>query len=384
MKVAIITTHPIQYYSPVYKLLNARQGIEIKVFYTWGEAAIKKFDPGFNKVVDWDIDLLEGYPYEWVENTSKNPGSHSYKGIVTPGLIQQILNYNPDKILVYGWAYHGHLQIIRHFKNKLPVYFRGDSTLLDNSGGIKSFLRLVFLKWVYKHIYKAFYVGANNKAYFLKYGFSESQLLFAPHAVDNQRFAVDHSTGANEIKAKLNIPAEAMVILFAGKLEQKKDPSILLKAFFNIVIPDTHLLFAGDGELQPELKLLSSQHANIHFLGFQNQSAIPAVYQACDLFCLPSLGPGETWGLAVNEAMACKKAVLVSTKVGCAIDLVIPEKNGDIFEAGNVKDLTEKLQKLLNKGKSGLSAMGESSAEMIKHWDFISQVNAFEKGLNEK
>ena len=145
-KLAIITTHPIQYYSPVFKLLHQRQQIEIKVFYTWGEGSMNKFDPGFGKTVQWDLPLLDGYPYEWVTNTSKNPGSSSFNGIVNPGLIQQIKDYAPDAILIYGWAYASHLKVLRYFKNKVPIIFRGDSNLLREQSGFKALLKFVFLR----------------------------------------------------------------------------------------------------------------------------------------------------------------------------------------------------------------------------------------------
>ncbi|HAL82203.1 MAG TPA: hypothetical protein DCO83_08180 [Mucilaginibacter sp.] len=163
--------------------------MNIKVFYTWGENATDKFDPGFNKKIEWDVPLLDGYQFEWVKNSSKNPGSHHFKGINNPDLINQIMVWQPDALLVYGWGYQGHLKAIRHFKNKIPVLFRGDSTLLDEKKGIKLLFKSAFLKWVYRHIDHAFYVGANSKAYFKKYGLREDQLSFAPHAVDNDRFA---------------------------------------------------------------------------------------------------------------------------------------------------------------------------------------------------
>jgi len=141
MRLAIISTHPIQYYAPVFRLLNQQKNIDIKVFYTWGEAAKEKFDPGFGKKIEWDIPLLEDYPYEWVKNTSTDPGSHNFKGIVNSGLIGSITSWKADAILVFGWAYHGHLKVMRHFKNKIPVYFRGDSTLLDEQSGFKNFFR---------------------------------------------------------------------------------------------------------------------------------------------------------------------------------------------------------------------------------------------------
>ena len=93
-------------------------------------------------------------------------------------------------------------------------------------------------------------------------------------------------------------------------------------------------------------------------MDFQSQQKHPAVYQACDLFCLPSRGPGETWGLAVNEAMASGKAVLVSDKVGCATDLVKEGVNGYVFESGNEGDLFEKLEVLVA-DKERLSTMGQ-------------------------
>jgi hypothetical protein len=101
-KLAIITTHPVQYYAPVFQLLHQRQQIDIKVFYTWGEGVLNKYDPGFKKSIEWDIPLLTGYPYAWVKNTSKDAGSHHFEGIVNPDLIEQINAWHPDAILVYG------------------------------------------------------------------------------------------------------------------------------------------------------------------------------------------------------------------------------------------------------------------------------------------
>jgi len=204
-KLAIITTHPIQYYAPVFKLLQQRKQVSLKVFYTWGKESLEKHDPGFDKKIKWDIPLLDGYPYEWVENTSTEPGSHHFKGITNPNLINDINTWQPQALLVFGWAYHSHLKAIRYFKNKIPVYFRGDSNLLDEQKGLKASLKYVFLKWVYSHVNHAFYVGINNKAYFNKYGLRESQLSFAPHAVDNERFAVSHIDEASDLRSKLNI-----------------------------------------------------------------------------------------------------------------------------------------------------------------------------------
>lgn len=380
MKLAIITTHPIQYYAPIFKLLHERQKIEIKVFYTWGKSAQNKYDPDFDKNIAWDIPLLDAYPFDWVENKATNQGSHHFNGIITPQLINQVKSYNPAAVLVIGWAYHSHLKVIRYFKNKVPVYFRGDSTLLDEKNSFKTVLKSLFLKWVYRHVNHAFFNGINNKAYFKKYGLKDDQLSFAPHAIDNERFSSPRTEEVEQFKQKSGIPPTATVILFAGKLEEKKNPGLLLEAFIKVNDPTLHLIFTGNGQLESTLKHTAGEHKNIHFIDFKNQSYMPVIYQACDLFCLPSKGPGESWGLAVNEAMACGKAVLVSDKCGCAVDLVEDKKNGAIFKSENLDDLIIHL-KHLTQAKNTLAAYGNNSSIIIEPWSFLNVAKAIENKL---
>ena len=375
-KLAIVTTHPVQYYAPVFKLLNERKGLIIKVFYTWGKNSAAKYDPGFDKIIEWDIPLLDGYPYEWVINTAKDPGTHHFGGIANPDLINDLKQMGPDAILVYGWAFKSHLKVIRYFKNKTLVYFRGDSTLLDEKHGVKSLLRGFFLKWVYKHIDYAFFVGANNKNYYLKFGLKNNQLQFAPHSVDNDRFGIEKTEEAISLRQQLHLKNEEILILFAGKLGAKKAPLQLLEAFKSLARNDVHLLYIGNGPLEEELKMNPEQNSNVHFMDFQNQSYMPTAYQACDIFCLPSIGPNETWGLAINEAMACAKAILTSDKAGAAIDLVKTGVNGSVFKAGDTSDLKHHLNLLLKHNRYELKKMGEKSKEIIKNWHFEIQVNA--------
>lgn len=368
-KLAIVITHPIQYYVPVFQELAKEKQLEIKVFYTWGEAAKKnKFDPDFGKEIDWDIPLLEGYDYHFPKNIADNPGSHHKKGIINPNLKNEIQEWEANALLVFGYAYVSHLQILRFFKGKIPIYFRGDSTLLDKGNPVKEFLKWVYLKWVYRNVDYAFYVGSANKKYFLKYGLKEYQLIFAPHSVDNERFATTRKKESLLLRTSLGIKTEEILILFAGKMISKKNPQTLLNAFLNINLKNTHLLFVGNGILKQKLIETTKSYKrenNIHFLDFVNQFEMPVVYQSCDLFCLPSRGPGETWGLAINEAMAASKAILVSDKVGCAVDLV--KSNGMKFKHDEITDLENCLKTLCTEQKK-LYEKGKLSKELINNW----------------
>lgn len=382
-KAAIITSHPIQYNAPMFALLNNDKELDIKVFYTWSQSRESLFDKDFGRVIEWDIPLLEGYPYEFIENLSKTPGPGSYKGIICPELNGRIASWGADALLVYGWNYHAHYNAMKYFKGKIPVFFRGDSTLLDETGGIRQAARRAVLRFIYRSADYAFYVGENNRNYYLSHGFAPDKLFFAPHAIDNRRFSDPDGSKASEAAAwrqQLGIEAHEAVVLFVGKFEPKKNPDILLRAARLLTGNIIHFIFAGNGMLEKEMIEMAAGLPGIHFIPFQNQSKMPIVYRLADLLALPSAGPGETWGLAVNEAMACGKAVLVSNKCGCAIDLVVPGKNGFIMEAGNTNQCAEFLLQM-TRSKDILQGMGAFSASHIASWSFEAVCNSFRENI---
>ena len=339
------------------------------MFYTWEKDAAT-FDRDFGKEVTWDIPLLEGYEYCFVSNHNKM--GRGFWDVKNPGLVKAIETWKADAVLVIGWNYLSHLKVMLHFKKRIPVLFRGDSTLLDETGGIKKRLRRIFLKWVYSHADHALYVGSASKAYFLKHGIQNKQLVFTPHAIDNERFAAISNEQQQYIQTTrqlLGIGARDIAIVYCGKLQPKKNPLLLAKAVQELGHKNLHVIFVGDGELETELKTAIAGNANMHVLPFQNQSMMPAIYRLGEIFCLPSAGPGETWGLAVNEAMACGRAVLVSDKAGCAADLVQESVNGYRFRWNDMHDLQQKINNMVS-NPDRLDAMGQASAKLISSWSF--------------
>jgi len=280
-------------------------------------------------------------------------------------------------LLIYGWSYKAHLSAIRHYYGSIPVLFRGDSTLLDEKPSLKTLLRRLFLNWVYRHVDIALYVGTQNRRYFEKHGLTDEKLVFAPHAIDNKRF-VD-APGADEEamrwRKQLGISEDDKALLFVGKLEPKKGPDLLLKAFLSDRhYEQMHLVYVGSGVLEKALREQSNQR--IHFLGFQNQTAMPVVYRLGDIVVLPSRGPGETWGLVLNEAMACGRPVIASTRVGAAIDLVQQDKNGWLFDIDVADGLEQCLKSVQSCSKKNLTQMGAYSERVIKSWSIDQQVDA--------
>lgn len=358
--------------------------IESKVFYTWEQSQNGElYDPGFGIHRKWDIPLLDGYTYSFVRNTSSQPGSHRFRGIVNPSLIKDVKEFSPDVLLVYGWSFWSHLKLMWYFHGKVPVYFRGDSTLLDETQvhPVKKMIRRLFLRSIYLFVDKALYAGSDNRNYFLKHGLKDHQLYWVPHAIDNNRFGrISHEdqVKVSAWRKELGFKEADCVFLFAGKLESKKNPSLLIDAFLNLSQENAGLIIAGNGELEQELKKKVQDKKGIVFLPFQNQNQMPLIYRVADVFVLPSSGPGETWGLAVNEAMASGRAVVVSDRCGCASDLV--KDNGYVFEAGNKQQLASILQSFVEQPSLKVE-MGFKSKELIEQWSFSTAAQRIEEVL---
>ncbi|MGO9513645.1 MAG: glycosyltransferase family 4 protein [Steroidobacteraceae bacterium] len=368
-KLAIVTSHPIQYYAPVFRALAGSESIDVRVFYTWSQAAdTQLFDHGFGTAVTWDVPLLVGYAYQFVPNVAEKPGTDHFGGLKNPTLILEIEAWGAEAVLVYGWSAYSHFQALRYFKGRIPVLFRGDSTLLDQRSWWRAVLRRVFLRWVYRHVDVAIAVGSNSRDYFAWCGIPSRRIAFAPHSVDTIRFAVDAASDerrAAEWRLKLGIGSEAIVFLFAGKLQHQKNPALLLDAF-SALNAGSHLVYVGHGELESELRAKAGTQRDVHFVPFQNQSSMPSVYRIGDAFVLPS--QQETWGLALNEAMASGRAIIASSKVGGARDLVHDGENGWIFESGNKKALQAVLRQALGRGRAGLRTMGTVGQALSVHW----------------
>jgi len=190
LRLAIVSTHPIQYYAPIFQTLARSSVLVPRVFYTWSQtAAAAVADPGFDRAITWDIPLLEGYEHEFVPNVAPRPGTDHFQGLMNPGLIQSIQAWGADGVLIFGWNLQSHLQALRHFKGRMPVFFRGDSTLLDPTSWWRAAARRMFLYWVYRHIDVAIAVGSNNRDYYRWCGVPENRIAVAPHAIDTRRFA---------------------------------------------------------------------------------------------------------------------------------------------------------------------------------------------------
>jgi glycosyltransferase involved in cell wall biosynthesis len=226
-------------------------------------------------------------------------------------------------------------------------------------------------------------VGKENKKYFIEHGLKNNQLVYAPHAIDNERFTDKdnhYETAANKWKLELNMNPSSLTVLYAGKLEDIKNPTIIVELAKKMNDHDINFILAGNGPLEKELKNMAVGNNRIKFLDFCNQKTMPVLYRLADVFILSS--KSETWGLSVNEAMACGRAVIIRNTCGCAIDLVVNGKNGYIFDSEKMDTVYEHLKNLLM-NKTSCEAMGKRSLQMIQPYSFENIATSVES-LMEK
>ncbi len=374
VRLAIVVSHPIQYYAPWFRHLAAQPELELKVFYLWDFGVQPRFDPNFGQVLQWDIPLLEGYDHAFIPNRSADPGTHHFRGLDNPGLVPALEAWQPDSILLFGYTYLSHLRVVLSRRLKgIPLLLRGDSHDLARSRGWKQAIKRRFRALIFKRFAGFLAVGKANADYYRNSGVPEERIHFVPHCVDNDRFQAAAPQAVLDAKAwrrELGIAEEVLVVLFAGKFETKKRPMDLLVAFTAACeglaaggAPDPVLLFVGSGEWEERLRAQAGDRVGqtVIFAPFQNQSRMPMVYATGNLFVLPSCSESETWGLAVNEAMNLGRPVIVSTHVGCGPDLVVHGETGWIFKAGDIDGLGDVLMQALSVGREGLVHLGEKA-----------------------
>lgn len=350
----MVVSHPIQYFSPWFAHLAKVPGLELKVFYLWDFGVETRHDRDFGVEFKWDIPLLDGYASEFVNNVSKDPGTHHIRGLNNPTLVARLLDWCPDVILLFGYAYLSHLRLmLSSALRDVPIILRGDSHDLGRPRGFKSALTQLIRKILFRRVSAFLAVGQANSAYFRKCARNPNQVFLAPHFVDNDRFRKDGERSRESALAwrrELGIDDNAVVFGFVGKFEEKKRPRDLMYAGEGLAQPARSpagklpaLLFVGAGIAEDGLREMAGSRIgrDVFFAPFQNQSEMPRVYAALDVLILPS--GGETWGLCVNEAMNLGVPAIVSDVVGCGPDLVLHGKTGWIFRAGDRGDLRKAL-----------------------------------------
>lgn len=375
VRVAVLNSHPIQYFAPLYAYLNNDLELEVTALYCSNSSLRGELDLGFNKPVTWDVNLLDGYPYKFIGKQYLKTIPRGFFSLICPEIWSEIRSKNYDVLWLHGYGYL--VNIIAFLAAKscgVPVVMRSETHLFLHRQKWKRLLRDGILRVVYKFMDGFLAIGTANKNYYLSLKISPEKIYDVPYTVDNKRFTTSSTISdeeKNEIKRLHNLPLNTPIVLYASKLIERKHPEDVINAISKLREQgvDLCLVLIGSGAMESKLKsLVVTRNLNkVHFLGFVNQAVLPTLYSVSDIFVLPA--ESEPWGLVINEVMCAGLPVIVGDKVGCVSDLVRDKLNGFIVKVGDENALVLALKEAFSDNKK-LKSMGQKSLEIINLWSY--------------
>jgi glycosyltransferase involved in cell wall biosynthesis len=381
-RLLLIATHPVQYASPVFREMARHPRLDIEVAYCTMQGAEAGLDKDFGVKVKWDIPLLDGYPWKQVPNQARRPSLDHFFGLVNTSLWPMIRNGKYDAVVMYtGYRFASFgiaLAAAKISGTKVMFGTDASSVQLREGSRLKLWFKPRILSFIFRRADGTFGASVAGKEYLMSLGLPPESIGIVPLVVDNDWWlARSKGVDRSAMRAKWAIPINAPVVLFCAKLQPWKRPLDLLRAFAAANVNDSHLVFAGDGALANELKQEAFQLGigdRVHFLGFQNQSQLPAVYGSSDLFVLPS--KYDPCPAVVCEAMLCGLPAVISDEIRGRREQIDEAETGYIFPCGDVGALTDILKRALA-NPARLKEMGQAARRKMDSFSPVTNVQAF-------
>lgn len=383
-RVLAISSHPIQYGAPLFRRLAQHPQLEFSVAYCSMRGAQPGHDPDFNITVQWDVPLLDGY--SWKEIPNRGSSSGSPRSLFNPGLWNLIRRGKYDAVVCYI-SYLSASFWISFFAARLSgaafLFGTDSSSIVPRTGAAwKVSLKRILWPVLFSLADQVLVPSSAGRNLILSVGIPEDRITLTPYSVDNEWWMTQsQKVDRNAVRTIWEANPETFVVLFCAKLQTWKRPLDLLRAFARANLPDALLVYAGDGLLRPQLATEASILAvspRVRFLGFQNQSQLPAVYTASDLLVLPS--EYEPFAVVVNEASCCGCPVAASDRVGAARDLIAPVDPRLVYACGDVGALATLLVDLYG-DRARLRYLGLAAKKRMTTWSTSNTVEGTVKAV---
>lgn len=362
----IFDTHPIQYRAPVFRAMGENlPGVKV-AFFNSGFDGKKWWFQERDKIPkqDFGLNLVQGYDHFFLNTAQLN----ILKKI---SLLNKILeDQKPKAILIYGYYQIEHW-ILRMLssRHQIPLIFVGET--FDWRGSwYRKILKKLFIRFFFDQVKEFVSIGNKTTRYYENWGIQAQRITQAHYCTDTVPFEMQETEALNrkkETRKSLCIPEDAFVLLFVGRLFDRKRPNDLILIHRELCKKfKIHTLFVGNGELTEDLQRVSKDIPEIHWAGFKNHLELKNFYCAADLLVVPS--EFETWGLVVNEAFSCGLPALVTDRCGVAEDLVVSGETGEIYPVGNISVASSKIQFLIENPGSYQKMSLSARKKVLSHY----------------
>lgn len=336
-RLTLVVDHPAQQFVAGYRLLAQREPSAVEVIYWSAESRV--LDPNFGRVITWDTDLFEGYP--WV---CAPAGLRSSARRIS-WLLAHLRHSHPDVVVSYGWVSPAACAAICYAAlTRTRLLFYGDTSSRSPMPRRRALRRSLVLRSLFRIADGAVAVSGVNREFYRQHGMAAAQILPGVLPADIDPFI--------EAAAKPRSAGSPTRIGFAGKLTHEKGIDELLRAI--ALLPDDGswaLTVVGDGPLREQLESLTTElglSEQVRFHGFANTSEMPGLLAGFDVVVVPSRR--EPYGLVAVEAMAAGAAVVVSDVTGVwgPGDALRDGVTGMVYRSGRPDELADVLSRLID------------------------------------
>ncbi len=283
---------------------------------------------------------------------------------------QALKELSPEFILCGGYNYPASWQALSWARrHEVPFTLWSESNALDMRGGsaLVERLKTYFLRKCHGFVVP----GSAAADYLSGLGIKPHSMFTAVNAVDNNFFmqrAQQSRQDSPRLRREFDLPDR--YFLFAGRLVREKGIFELLRAYAKLdgsLRTQIGLVFAGDGPCRSDLESEASaiEKGMIRFPGFAQRERLAVYYSLAEMLVLPTYT--DTWGLVVNEAMACGLPIVVTEVAGCARDLILENWNGRIIPAKDVSSLASAMAEMAS-NRAKTTVMGMNSLERIQQF----------------
>lgn len=334
-RMVLITELIAPYRIPVFNALARREEIDLHVVFLSRTDSSQRQWRVYEEEIQFSYEVLPS----WRRRVGK------FNVLLNRGMAESLRKFAPDVIVCGGYNYVSSWQALRWAKrHRVPFVLWSESTGQDsrNKHAPMEFLKSQFVKSCDGFVVP----GQSAREYLLSLGVRSDDISIAPNAVDTALFA---SAGAavrqNETQLRAQLALPERYFLFVGRLVAGKGVFDLLDAYERLapaLREEIGLVIAGEGPMRAELE---SRTRNIHpgrlyFAGFIHRDELATYYALAECFVFPTRT--DTWGLVVNEAMACGLPIICTRVAGCAADLV--HENGRLVSPANVDELADAME----------------------------------------
>jgi glycosyltransferase involved in cell wall biosynthesis len=332
-RVVLVTEIISPYRIPLFNALARQPDIDLHVIF------LSETDPSLRQ---WQIYKDEiRFSYQVLRSWRKRAGRYNF--LMNRGLMKALRESAPHAIICGGYNYIASWQCLFWSRShQVPFLLWSESNQQDSRRGTPF---VESLKRQFLSRCTAFVVpGQSARDYLQAQRVKNGTIFTAPNAVDNDLFAKACERArsrAEQLRVELNLPEH--YFLFVGRLVPEKGVFDLLAAYAKLENPlreKIGLVFVGDGtcRIALEQQATAVSPGVIRFAGFRQRDDLASYYALAEALILPT--HTDTWGLVVNEAMACGLPIIVTAVAGCAADLVKPAWNGFVVSPADVPSLT--------------------------------------------